>query len=132
VAATDQSTHFGWSFSDFNSETDVILFSIRPTTGGGSDVVRLQFRESDPTGYTISPNLFQAGVDYTGQLTFARIVDNPDDITDVSGVAFFSMETTFNIQAVPEPSTYAMMGFGLLGIVFWMRRRAAISNRDQA
>jgi hypothetical protein len=108
VAATDHDTHFGWTFSDYNSSTDVVLFSIYATNGGGSDVVRVQFNGSNPGGYTVSANLLQAGVDYTGELVFARIVDMPDDISNATGVAYYSMETKFSLQArrsrSPQPT----------------------------
>lgn len=49
VSDTEAVTHFGWSFNDYNSTTDVIVFSVRPTEGG-SDVVRVQFQGSNPGG----------------------------------------------------------------------------------
>lgn len=127
VAATGEATSFGWTFTDFDAATDVVLFSIRPANGG-DDVLNLQFQGSNPGGYTLAANLLTPGVDYTGQLSFARIVDNPADIPGASGVAYYAVQTTFEIQAVPEPSTYALFaaGLGIVGIAAWRRRRRSL------
>ncbi|MCB1103834.1 MAG: PEP-CTERM sorting domain-containing protein [Opitutaceae bacterium] len=123
VGAPDAVTHFGWNFSDYNSTTDVVVFSIR-ANNDGTEIARVQFQGSNPGGYTLAADALLAGVDYTGELFFARIVDNPSDISGVQGVAYYSVETTFAIQAVPEPSTYVLMGVGAL-MIWWWRRRAA-------
>ncbi|MCF7687810.1 MAG: PEP-CTERM sorting domain-containing protein [Cephaloticoccus sp.] len=120
VSDTGVSTSFGWSFADYNATTDVVLFSIEH---GGKDVVRRQFQGSNPGGYTIDPNLLTAGMNYTGRLTFARIVDSPTDVSGVQGVAYYAVETTFNLQAVPEPSTYLLLGLGLGSVLLLLKRQ---------
>lgn len=114
-------TSFGWTFSSYNAATDVVLFSIRPQ-GGGENLVDLQFQGSNPGGYTVNAGLLTSGQMYEGQLTFARIVDSPTDVPGVMGVAFYAMETSFAIQAIPEPSTYVLLALGL-GVVGWSRWR---------
>lgn len=129
VASSGNQTMFGWTFSDYNSSTDVVLFSIRPTNGG-DDVIRKQFQGSNPGGFTLDANSLTAGVDYTVELTYARIVytDNTS-ISGAQGVGYYAMQTTFSLQAVPEPSTYALMALGLAAVLGWTWRRRAISSR---
>jgi len=115
-----QSTSFGWAFSNYSSSTDVIIFNVKQANG--NSVVEQQFQGSNPGGYTILANVFTPGVQYIGELTFARLVAN--DTTSVSGaqgVAFYALETTFNFQAVPEPSTYILLGLG--SVLLFMRRQ---------
>lgn len=131
VAAPDAATHFDWNFTDYNSTTDVVVFSIR-ANNDGTEIARVQFQGSNPGGYTLAADSLLAGVDYTGELFFARIVDNPNDISGVQGVAYYSVETTFAIQAIPEPSTYALMllGGGLVWLLSRRRKRAVTAHRD--
>ena len=121
VTDVNSPTSFGWTFTSYNAATDVVLFSIRPQ-GGGENLVNLQFQGSNPGGFTVNAGLLTSGQIYEGQLTFARIVDNPTDVPGVMGVAFYAMETSFAIQAIPEPSTYALFALGL-GVVGWSRWR---------
>lgn len=132
VSDSSAVTQFSWTFSDyiqpsaFSTTGDVIVFSVRPTAGG-SDVVRVQYDSSNPGSYTLAANSLTPGTEYIGELFFARIVDKPDDISGVTGVVYYSVETTFKIQAVPEPSTWAMIGLGAVMIEWWRRR--ALGNR---
>lgn len=130
VASTGEQTMFGWTFNDYNASTDVVLFSIRPTQGG-VELVDVKFQGTNPGGYTVPANLFSAGTDYTVELTFARIVDNPTaQGLDAVGVAFYAVETSLALQAVPEPSTYALLGTGLAAVLIWSwRRRVAAKPR---
>lgn len=133
VSATDTGTSFGWVFSDFDPENPqdyVTLFRISPTQGG-LDVVNEQFQGANPGGYTVPAGVLQGGTDYTVTLHFARIVDLPTvQGLSATGAAFYAVETSLALQAVPEPSTYALFGLGLTTVLFWSwRRRVAAKPR---
>jgi len=132
VSATDTGTNFGWVFSDFdaqNPEDYVTLFRISPMQGG-LDVVNVQLGPNQ-SGYTVAAGVLQAGTDYTVTLHFARIVDLPAvQGLNATGAAFYAVETSLALQAVPEPSTYALLGTGLAAVLIWSwRRRAAAKPR---
>jgi len=124
VLDVNNPTSFGWGFPSYNAATDVVLFSIRPQ-GGGDSLVNLQFQGSNPGGYTVSAGFLTSGQLYEGQLTFARIVDSPTAVPGVMGVAFYAMETSFDFQAIPEPSTFVLFALGL-GVAGWARWRRSL------
>lgn len=118
-------TNFGWSFADYNSATDVIVFSIRLKDADG-DLVDLQFQNSNPGGFALDGSLLVPGTHYIAQVGFARVVDSPTTIPGAQGVAFYGVETAFEFVAIPEPSTYALLalGLGVVGLTVWRRRQA--------
>lgn len=119
-----QATHFGWAFSDYNAATDIVLFNVKPKTGG-SELVEQQFQGNNPGGYTVNANQLTPGGQYIGELTFARLVDtSTTTVPGAQGFAFYALETSFEFTAIPEPSTYVllMLGFGLVGRAVRRRR----------
>jgi len=46
-------------------------------------------------------------------------VNGTSSVTGFTGIANV---TDFTIMVVPEPSTYALMGFGVVGLLMWRRR----------
>ncbi|MCW7540840.1 PEP-CTERM sorting domain-containing protein [Aquabacterium sp. A7-Y] len=50
----------------------------------------------------------------------------------VAGVDFGTLTGNLTVAAVPEPSTYAMLGLGLAGIGFYSKRRRAAAAASEA
>ncbi len=99
---------------------------------------RIMIEVEDGGGYTddsstaITSFLIPAGSInlVTGQTSYAEILFSQGVDTDnstiagASGVAFYGTIVGFTLQAVPEPSTYAViMGALAMGAVIWSRRR---------
>lgn len=103
---------------------------------GGSDYNSPQ-TESFPTLNTdtltlnISGGSLTAGNTYYASVEFNRIVDNVDLSATfggtAQGVAVYSSSTNFQIQVIPEPSTYAAIAgaIALAGVMLHRRRRLA-------
>jgi hypothetical protein len=123
VTAPGETTTFSWNFADYNSQTDVIRLSIYDTTAS-SEVLNLQLQYSNPTSHSLSASSFTAGHKYEGKITFIRTVYIASDITGADGVGYYALQTKFDLKAVPEPSTYVLMGLGLTIILCVSRRRS--------
>ena len=86
---------------------------------------------SDWIELQISPNMLHAGYTYDGALEFNVIDGSLVDLSGIyggtaSGVAVYTAYTSFSIQAIPEPSTYAAIlgALALAGVAVHRRRRA--------
>jgi hypothetical protein len=104
--------------------------------GGGSEVTN----ESAPNSFyfsgtsvqmQIAANTLSAGT-YTAGMEFNNIVSSLIDLSGTygsgaNGVSVYTAFTTFQIQAVPEPSTYAAVcgALALTGAAIYRRRRRA-------
>lgn len=120
-----QATNFGWALPDFNAATDIVRFEIQPRAGG-SELVEQQFQGSNPGGYTVGAGLLTPGVEYVGELIFARLVDtNTSTVPGAQGFAFYVLETSFNFVAIPEPPVYVLLVLGLGVVARTLRRRRA-------
>lgn len=80
----------------------------------------------------ISANMLYAGSTYSGGMEFNVVDGTLVNLTTpfgagANGVAVYTAFTTFSIQAIPEPSTYAsILGMlALAGVLMVRRRRAA-------
>jgi hypothetical protein len=79
-------------------------------------------------GYVTYDNAILSASDLDTTSTMARIYTSNDDggaasLIDVYATTANFAGTTLTITAVPEPTTYAMLIAGLLGIGFMVRRR---------
>jgi PEP-CTERM motif len=71
---------------------------------------------------------FPASQDTTNPLpnrSWVSLGGNPNNMSDAEPIEFYGLPGNWMIRAdaVPEPSTYALVGLGLAGIVFFLRRR---------
>lgn len=72
---------------------------------------------------TIAAGTLVAGQDYYGFANFSTFVDQDTQNPLVFSAALWGNETNFTLQAIPEPSTYALMGTGLAIMALLHRRR---------
>jgi hypothetical protein len=71
-----------------------------------------------------SRNLVGDGIVSTDTETLSNVVGQVFTLTGKSGLSTFRLNGLTAVAAVPEPSTYALMGLGLAGIAAVRRRRA--------
>ncbi len=80
----------------------------------------------------VGANTLLPGYSYDFELEFNRIVEfdsafAPTFGTDAQGVTAYTTITTLKVEVVPEPSTWALLSFGIgcFGLLVWRRRVAA-------
>ena len=115
--------NLGWEWSGYTQEMSAILLRIADSSG--NTVFSREFKESYVSGYTVAADTLTAGQEYTLEISFLNGVDyETTDVPGATGIAYFSTQTNLTIQAVPEPSTCALLALGL-GLVAWpvVRRR---------
>jgi hypothetical protein len=111
------STDIGWRLDGSGS--------LAPESGSRTaDGDRLQFN-------------FAFGVP-VGAETYFMLIDTNATAYAMTGTATVDLSPAFNVNgyasfatfapAVPEPSTYALFGFGLAGLIVWSRRRGLSSR----
>ena len=114
------------SFTGFSASTDKIFMSI---DGSGSD------DHSDESSTAVTSFLIAGGsfvlangATTSAELVFLRGVDSDNtSIAGAPGIAGYASIVSFQIQAVPEPSTYAALAgtFSLAGVIIMRRRRSS-------
>lgn len=72
---------------------------------------------------TVNAGTLVAGQEYYGFANFSTFVDQDTQNPLVFSAALWGNETNFTILAIPEPSTYALMGTGLALMALLHRRR---------
>ena len=77
--------------------------------------------------YTISANALQSGMTYNSGLEFIALMSSDGaDFGSAQGSFTFENATNFQLQAIPEPSTYAAIsGLLALAVAAYRRRRRA-------
>ena len=80
----------------------------------------------------IAANTFTSGQSYNGDMEFNNIQGSLVDLSGIyggsaKGIVLYSAFTSFQLQAIPEPSTYAAIlgALALAGVAIHRRRRAA-------
>ncbi|MDI1250761.1 MAG: PEP-CTERM sorting domain-containing protein [Lacunisphaera sp.] len=105
--------HNGTDVADFESFSDGAAPYFTSGTG-------------NPDFLAITNYTFTSGT-YFVEMEFNAVTGIDTSYTNVNSLALYTARTTFNIQVIPEPSTYAAM-FGvvaLAGVMMARRRRAA-------
>lgn len=93
--------------------------------GSGNDV--LFYRNySSISSITLNTSGMTGGQTYSAELLFVDASGTVSGLgsgnTSATGFAAAGNMTSFNIMVVPEPSTYALMGLGVVGLLMWRRR----------
>jgi hypothetical protein len=116
---------------------DAIVMTIEGAFQDGSDYKEYITRTL-ANSFTIEPNLMIQGNVYSATLGFLKLVDGYESadpqspIPGAEGLAFYGFRTNFEVMAIPEPSTYALMavGAGILAIGAWRRRASRRQCRE--
>jgi hypothetical protein len=116
------------AFTEFNANVDGhVDFNIRPVNGPGLYGIDFFYTDNPSADafvtYTINPGSLVSGQTYTVYAGFASIMSTDDSISGALAASYLERSTSFNLQAVPEPSTYAVLaGLIVLGAVARRRR----------
>lgn len=80
---------------------------------------------SSVTSFIIPANSFTFGQSTSGELNFAKVIDVDTSIVGATGFTAYVSIVSFQIQVIPEPSTYATIfgALALAGVMIHQRRR---------
>ncbi len=119
------------AFTGFSANADGhIGFWLEQDGGGLSNGVERFYSDNSSAdnfiSYTINANTLVSGETYWIAGSFAAVLDLDASISGAKVGTYLDSSTSFQISAVPEPSTYAAIaGLCVLGFSSWHRRRRA-------
>ncbi len=118
------------TFTGMNTGTDRIVLDVWSTSDFHAST---SGTNNNGTNFYLGPTsgvpYFTVGDTYQASITFYSVVFQDGETVptngDEMGFSFMASRTYFTIQAVPEPSTYALLasGLGLLGWGRWRRSK---------
>jgi hypothetical protein len=99
-----------WDAFSGATASDKIVLSL---TNPSSQIVFLQFLSPTTTSQTFTTGFFQPNQIYQGSLFFVKVTaTDTTDILGSTGFSGFADETRFDLQTIPEPTTFAMLSLG--------------------
>lgn len=121
------------AFTAYNDNVDAFMeIDVYASTGASYDIGVSKFHDADGGANTLSLTILASAID-PGQtlemeIGFISIMAIDSDVL-LPGALIASAYSTFTriqLQAIPEPSTYALLVGGAgLAVAVWLRRRAA-------
>ena len=142
VSSARASVIYDWSFSDSTDSgsgtfttgtvwtaTGVAISGISGTVDGHAITGLSSFAGADNKLYSAAPHMSLGGISFATSVNTFNLenfggVELIKFSTDPSGIDTGGVPITFSIaQAVPEPSTWAMMILGFMGVGFLAYRR---------
>jgi hypothetical protein len=114
----------GFDVASGVSNSDIV-FSI--SNSSDVQVFNSGFLAADATGVTIPGGTLSPGQSYTFDLLYSSQIFGEVDALAIGTTQFYDSHTdgSFSTAAIPEPSTWAMLLMGFVGIGVMLRRRSS-------
>lgn len=115
------------TFSSFSSFTSDDSYALTIRNSGDTTVASGSWNTAGTTTFLIAANTLTAGQTYDANLRFNNNFINYDNpFSGANGNIGYTTSNDFQIQAIPEPSTYAAIlgAVALAGVAIHRRRRA--------
>jgi hypothetical protein len=133
LALTITTTTFSTNYTNGQGRIGVGVFGDIPDQEATNETTPNSFTFSGSSvQLVIDANTFTPGQNYSGDMEFNNIIGSLVDLStpyggSAKGIVLYSAFTSFQIQAIPEPSTYAAIfgALALAGVMIHRRRRTA-------